>query len=34
MGFGGLTVALASLFPDKLVLGMEIRPKVTHRLTE
>jgi tRNA (guanine-N7-)-methyltransferase len=28
MGFGGLTVALAQLYPDKLVLGMEIRAKV------
>lgn len=28
MGFGGLTVALAELFPEKLVLGMEIRAKV------
>ena len=28
MGFGGLTVALAQLFPNKLVLGMEIRAKV------
>jgi tRNA (guanine-N7-)-methyltransferase len=28
MGFGGLTVALARLYPDKLVLGMEIRAKV------
>ena len=28
MGFGGLTVALAKLFPDKLVLGMEIRAKL------
>jgi tRNA (guanine-N7-)-methyltransferase len=28
MGFGGLTVALASIFPDKLVMGMEIRAKV------
>jgi tRNA (guanine-N7-)-methyltransferase len=28
MGFGGLTIALATLFPDKLVLGMEIRSKV------
>jgi tRNA (guanine-N7-)-methyltransferase len=27
-GFGGLTVALAGLFPDKLVVGMEIRAKV------
>ncbi len=29
MGFGGLTIALSELFPDKIVLGMEIRPKVT-----
>jgi tRNA (guanine-N7-)-methyltransferase len=28
MGYGGLTVALATLFPDKLVLGMEIRAKL------
>ena len=28
MGFGGLTVALASLYPNELVLGMEIRAKV------
>lgn len=28
MGFGGLTVALARIFPDKLVCGMEIRAKV------
>ena len=28
MGFGGLTVALAEIFPEKLVLGMEIRAKV------
>lgn len=27
-GFGGLTVALASLLPDKLILGLEIRAKV------
>jgi tRNA (guanine-N7-)-methyltransferase len=27
-GFGGLTVALSRLYPDKLVLGMEIRSKV------
>lgn len=32
MGFGGLTVSLAELFPDKLVLGMEIRAKVMPRL--
>ena len=30
MGFGGLTVALAELYPEKLVLGMEIRAKVEH----
>lgn len=28
MGFGGLTIALATMFPDKLVLGMEIRARV------
>ena len=28
MGFGGMSVGLASKFPDKLVLGMEIRPKL------
>ncbi len=28
MGFGGLTVALAELFPEQLVMGMEIRAKV------
>lgn len=28
-GFGGLTVALATAFPDHLTLGMEIRAKVT-----
>ena len=28
MGFGGLTVALAELYPNELVLGMEIRAKV------
>jgi tRNA (guanine-N7-)-methyltransferase len=28
MGFGGLTVALAELYPEKLVIGMEIRAKV------
>ena len=27
-GFGGLTVGLASLYQDELVLGMEIRAKV------
>lgn len=29
MGFGGLTIGLAELFPDKLVMGMEIRAKVS-----
>lgn len=28
-GFGGLTIRLAETFPDKLVVGMEIRDKVT-----
>jgi tRNA (guanine-N7-)-methyltransferase len=28
-GFGGLTLALASILPDKIILGMEIRAKVT-----
>jgi tRNA (guanine-N7-)-methyltransferase len=28
-GFGGLLVSLAPLFPDKLILGMEIRMQVT-----
>jgi tRNA G46 methylase TrmB len=28
-GFGGLTVSLAKVFPDKCVLAMEIRDKVT-----
>ena len=31
MGFGGLTVALAELYPEKLVLGMEIRAKVCQK---
>ena len=33
MGFGGLTVALARIFPDKLTLGMEIRAKVSRPFT-
>lgn len=33
MGFGGLTVAMSELFPDKLVLGMEIRAKVSFKST-
>src|SRR5579862_1526047 len=28
-GFGGLMVSLAPLFPDQLILGMEIRIQVT-----
>jgi tRNA (guanine-N7-)-methyltransferase len=32
MGFGGLTVELATLFPDQLVIGMEIRAKVFNHL--
>lgn len=28
-GFGGLTVALSTLLPSKIILGMEIRAKVT-----
>lgn len=28
-GFGGLTVALATILPDETILGMEIRAKVT-----
>lgn len=28
MGFGGLTVSLATSLPDHLILGMEIRAKV------
>ena len=27
-GYGGLLIALATVFPDKLMLGMEIRTKV------
>lgn len=27
-GFGGLVVRLAPLFPDKLIVGMELRDKV------
>ena len=29
-GYGGLTVALAKAFPEKYVVGMEIRDKVTY----
>lgn len=30
-GFGGLTLALATILPDKVIMGMEIRAKVCHR---
>lgn len=29
-GYGSLLVTLADLFPDKYILGMEIREKVTN----
>ncbi|KAL4457336.1 hypothetical protein ABPG75_012201, partial [Micractinium tetrahymenae] len=33
-GFGGLTVRLAEAYPDKLVMGMELRDKVTEYVKE
>lgn len=33
-GFGGLLVALSTLFPDKLMIGMEIRDKVSEYVKE
>lgn len=33
-GFGGLTVRLAEAFPDKLVLAMELRDKVSEYVKE
>lgn len=30
-GFGGLTLALATILPDKVIMGMEIRAKVCHK---
>lgn len=33
-GFGGLTFALASRFPENLVMGMEIRSKVVNYVGE
>lgn len=33
-GFGGLTVKLAEAYPDKLVMGMELRDKVTEYVKE
>lgn len=33
-GFGGLLISLASLFPDTLMIGMELRDKVTEYVKE
>ncbi|KAL3721397.1 hypothetical protein ACJRO7_033828 [Eucalyptus globulus] len=33
-GFRGLLVALSTVFPDKLMIGMEIRDKVTEYVKE
>lgn len=33
-GYGGLLFALASIFPDKLILGMEIRDKLVNFVGE
>lgn len=33
-GFGGLLISLAPLFPDKLMIGMELRDKVTEYVKE
>jgi len=33
-GYGGLLIGLSTLFPDKLMLGMEIRDKVTEYVAE
>jgi len=33
-GYGGLSVALAELFPDKLTLGIELRPRVVEYVEE
>ncbi|KMT11852.1 hypothetical protein BVRB_5g105480 [Beta vulgaris subsp. vulgaris] len=33
-GFGGLLISLATLFPEKLMIGMEIRDKVTEYVKE
>lgn len=33
-GFGGLLISLATLFPDKLMIGMELRDKVTEYVKE
>lgn len=33
-GFGGMSIRLAELFPEKLVLGMEIRDKVAEYVRE
>lgn len=33
-GYGGLLFALAPIFPDKLILGMEIRDKLVNFVGE
>ncbi|XP_046595003.1 tRNA (guanine-N(7)-)-methyltransferase isoform X4 [Neodiprion lecontei] len=33
-GYGGLLVTLSTMFPDKLILGMEIRVKVSDYVTD
>uniref|UniRef100_A0A803LUC5 tRNA (guanine-N(7)-)-methyltransferase n=1 Tax=Chenopodium quinoa TaxID=63459 RepID=A0A803LUC5_CHEQI len=33
-GFGGLCISLSTLFPEKLMIGMEIRDKVTEYVKE
>ncbi|KAL2931083.1 hypothetical protein RDABS01_036493 [Bienertia sinuspersici] len=33
-GFGGLLISLSTLFPEKLMIGMEIRDKVTEYVKE
>ncbi|KAL0856283.1 hypothetical protein Bca101_061436 [Brassica carinata] len=33
-GFGGLLISLATLFPDRLMIGMELRDKVTEYVKE
>lgn len=33
-GFGGLLISLSTLFPDKLMIGMELRDKVTEYVKE
>ncbi|KAL7183776.1 hypothetical protein ACSBR2_026032 [Camellia fascicularis] len=33
-GFGGLLISLSTLFPDTLMIGMELRDKVTEYVKE